>query len=63
MRLLDSDKSLAEVFVYLTKLEAKELIDSLENLLASPVGNHSHIPRSLRKRSASWVVDRLRLWI
>ena len=45
MRLLDgdSDKSLDEVFIYLTKLEAKELVDSLESLLASTIGNHNHI--------------------
>ena len=45
MRMLDSDsdKSLNEVFIYLTKPEAKELVDSLESLLASPSGNHNHI--------------------
>jgi len=45
MRLLDndSDKSFDQVTIYLTKLEAKELVDSLENLINKPKGNHHHI--------------------
>lgn len=45
MRLLDgdSDQKLDEVSLYLTKPEAKELMDSLKGLLQNPIGNHSHI--------------------
>lgn len=45
MRLLDgdSDKKLDEVFLYLTKSEAKEMMGALKGLLQNPIGNHSHI--------------------
>ena len=52
MRLLDgdSDKSIDEVFIYLTKLEAKELVDSLESLLTDQLGSHNHISSSDHKK-------------
>ena len=55
MRLLDSDsdKSLDRVVIYLTKLEAKELIDSLESLLDSPLGNHNHISSNDYKKEVT----------
>lgn len=42
MRILDqvSDKSLSRVTLYLTKEEAAELRDGLEELLARPKSNH-----------------------
>ncbi len=45
MRILDeiSDKSLENVILYLTQLEALELRDSLNDLLKKPLNNHSHI--------------------
>ena len=52
MRLLDggSDKRLDQVFLYLTKSEAGELVDSLESLLDSPTGNHNHVSSSDYKK-------------
>lgn len=46
MRIFDenSDKSLENVTLYLTLSEAKELRDSLIDLIDKPLNNHSHIP-------------------
>ena len=45
MRILDeiSDKSLSNVTLYLTFLEASELRDSLEEILKKPLNNHTHV--------------------
>jgi hypothetical protein len=45
MRILDEDgdKPLNAVIVYLTKTEAAELRDSLELILADPIGRHEHV--------------------
>ncbi len=45
MRILDcdNDRKLDEVLNFLTLSEAKELRDSLGQLIQSPIGNHSHI--------------------
>ena len=44
MRILDqdNDRSINAVTLYLTKSEAAELRDSLEQILADPVGRHEH---------------------
>jgi hypothetical protein len=41
---LDSNKSLANIIIYLTNLEAIELRDTLNEILKKPLNNHSHIP-------------------
>ena len=50
MRILDveGDKSLSEIALYLTRPEANELMDSLEQLLADPNPNsrHEHVSSS-----------------
>lgn len=45
MRILNeiSDKSLEKIVLYLTQAEAKELKDSLGQLLDKPSSNHAHI--------------------
>lgn len=45
MRILDcdNDRKLDEVLLFLTLSEARELRDSLKQLIESPMGNHSHI--------------------
>ena len=45
MRILnkDNDKPADQITLYLTKEETREMIDSLEQLLQKPNGNHSHI--------------------
>jgi hypothetical protein len=44
MRILDqdNDRPVNAVTLYLTKSEASELRDSLEDILADPVGRHEH---------------------
>lgn len=46
MRILDhdSDKAVNSISVFLTADEAKELLDSLKQLLETPANNHAHIP-------------------
>ena len=48
MRILNevADKPLNAVTLYLTKAEASELRDSLEQLLVDPLGRHEHISSS-----------------
>ena len=48
MRILDedTDKSVSAVIIYLTQAEAAELRDSLEQILADPVGRHEHVSSS-----------------
>ena len=45
MRILDeqNDKSLDAVIIYLTKKEAAELRDSLEQILVNHLGRHEHV--------------------
>jgi hypothetical protein len=45
MRILneDADKPLNAVTLFLTKTEASELIDSLEQLLVDALGRHEHV--------------------
>jgi hypothetical protein len=42
----DSDKSINAVIIYLTQAEAGELRDSLEQIIADPVGRHEHVSSS-----------------
>jgi len=52
MRILDqdNDKSINGISVLLTTDEAKELLDSLKQLLETPANNHAHIPdKSFKK--------------
>ena len=46
MRILnqDKDEALNRITLYLTMDEARELRDSLESLLAVPLGHHEHVP-------------------
>ena len=52
MRILDniSDKKLDEVTLCLTVMEAKELVDTLNQILNSPEGNHGHLPDYQNKK-------------
>jgi hypothetical protein len=52
MRILDevADQSLSVVTIYLTKSEAEELRDSLEQLLANWQSRHEHVSSSDYKR-------------
>jgi hypothetical protein len=45
MRILDeeNDKALNGLTLYLTMSEASELKDSLEAILADPIGRHEHV--------------------
>ncbi len=45
MRLLDqeTDNKLNQVTIFLTKSEAKEMIDSLQELISNPGENHQHV--------------------
>lgn len=45
MRILDesSDKPLNNIILYLTKTEASELLDSLNEIIKKPSNNHTHI--------------------
>ncbi|HRD56297.1 MAG TPA: hypothetical protein PLC42_07885 [Parachlamydiaceae bacterium] len=45
MRILDeiSNNSLDNITIYLTSAEAKELRDSIDDLLKKPLNNHAHI--------------------
>ncbi len=40
---LDSDKSLSDVILYLTDLEAIELRNYLNHIIEKPLNNHSHL--------------------
>lgn len=55
MRILDegSGKSLENITLYLTALEASELRDGLNSLLAKPLGNHVHISSSDYKKEVT----------
>ena len=46
MRILDEEKSkgLERITLYLTASEASEMRDSLNAIIAAPVGRHEHIP-------------------
>ena len=60
MRILDeiSNKSLKNVTLYLTPLEASELRDSLDELLKKPLNNHAHISNeSFQKEITVCVYD------
>lgn len=48
MRILDEDidQSVNGVIIYLTKSEALEMRDSLEQILTAPDGRHEHISSS-----------------
>jgi hypothetical protein len=45
MRILDqdNDRSVGSVIIYLTNSEAAELRDSIEQMLAAPIGRHEHV--------------------
>jgi hypothetical protein len=55
MRILDEDgdKSLNAVTLYLTKSEASELKNSLEQILSDPVNRHEHISSSDYKKEVT----------
>jgi hypothetical protein len=42
----DNDKSLSAIILYLTKSEASQLRDYLEQVLAHPIGRHEHVSNS-----------------
>ena len=48
MRILnqDADRAINAVTIYFTKSEASELKDSIEQLLADPLGRHEHVSSS-----------------
>jgi hypothetical protein len=48
VRILDenTDRSVNAVIIYLTKSEASEMRDSLEQILANPIDRHEHISSS-----------------
>ena len=55
MRILDEDSnnSFNRVVLYLTKFEASELRDSLNNIINNPEGSHEHIPSCDYKKELS----------
>ena len=48
MRILnqENDKSIDNILLCLTESEVQELIDSLQDIVKQPKGNHAHIPSS-----------------
>lgn len=58
MRILDQDNNCAVNYVtlYLTLAEAKELRDSLDDLIAKPDINHAHIPSEDYKKEITVTV-------